>query len=280
MGSKKANIDKQVVKDFGDEWCIFDQSGLDERDLNELFNSYFSIFPWHVLSENTVNLDFGCGTGRWAKLLAPRIGLLHCIDASYEALEVAKKNLADNKNCIFHVASVDDIPLENSSIDFGYSLGVLHHVPDTEAGISSCVSKLKKGAPFLIYLYHAFDGKPTWYRYLWKLSEMCRYVISKMPFKIRYFICQTIALMVYWPLSRFALVFERITGHNMDSFPLSDYRKRSFYVLRNDALDRFGTKLEQRFTREQIRKMMERSGLGNIIFSTNRPYWCAVGYRK
>ena len=50
--------------------------------------------------------------------------------------------------------------------------------------------------------------------------------------------------------------------------------------MRTDALDRFGTRLEQRFTQRQIKNMMEQAGLENIQFSSEVPFWCAVGYRK
>jgi hypothetical protein len=50
--------------------------------------------------------------------------------------------------------------------------------------------------------------------------------------------------------------------------------------MRTDALDRFGTKLEQRFTAAQIRQMMERAGLERITFSNSVPFWCAVGFKK
>ena len=50
--------------------------------------------------------------------------------------------------------------------------------------------------------------------------------------------------------------------------------------MRTDALDRFGTKLEHRFTKKEILSMMEISGLENISFDENHaPYWCAVGYK-
>jgi hypothetical protein len=69
-------------------------------------------------------------------------------------------------------------------------------------------------------------------------------------------------------------------GLDVDAIPLSFYRHRSFYVMRTDALDRFGTKLEKRFTKTEISQMMERAGLENLVFSDRAPYWCAVGYRK
>ena len=50
--------------------------------------------------------------------------------------------------------------------------------------------------------------------------------------------------------------------------------------MRTDALDRFGTRLEQRFSYNQIKEMMLKSGLENIEFSNEEPFWCAVGYRK
>ena len=69
-------------------------------------------------------------------------------------------------------------------------------------------------------------------------------------------------------------------GFNVNNIPLSAYRKLSFYTMRTDALDRFGTRLEKRFSREQIKAMMEKAGLERVKFSENIPFWCAVGYRR
>lgn len=271
-----SNLDARVVEGFGAEWSHFDQSGLSSEEQRILFDSYFSIFPWDALPAGAMGFDLGCGSGRWAKLVAPRVGWLHCIDASEAALQVAQQNLRDRPNCCFHRASVDGIPLPDRSADFGYSLGVLHHVPDTQEGLNACVAKLKPGAPFLLYLYYALDNKPGWYRLLWKTSNTGRILLSRLPFPVRYLVSQGIALMVYWPLARLARLLERL-GVSVESLPLSFYRRRSFYVMRTDALDRFGTRLEQRFTRAQIQRMMEQAGLHQIVFSEQPPYWCAVG---
>jgi ubiquinone/menaquinone biosynthesis C-methylase UbiE len=275
----RANIDPDVVSGFGDEWERFDQSALAQSEHQEIFDHYFSIFPWHLLPNNAVGLDVGCGSGRWAKLVAPRVGRLHCVDASEQALAVARSSLAGLSNCEFHHASVDAIPVEPDSADFAYSLGVLHHVPDTQAGLSSVVSRLKRGAPFLVYLYYAFDNKPAWYRWLWKLSESGRFVVARSPLRVRYVASQVLATTVYFPLARLARVAE-VAGFNVDSFPLAYYRDRSFYVMRTDALDRFGTKLEKRFNQREIESMLIAANLDRITFSEHAPYWCAVGYKK
>ncbi|HXX74306.1 MAG TPA: class I SAM-dependent methyltransferase [Nitrospiraceae bacterium] len=273
------NLDAQTVQGFGDEWTRFDQKGLAEHEREELFNRYFHIFPWQLLPAGAVGFDLGCGSGRWAALVAPRIRRLHCIDASESSVAVARRNLASLPNCEFHVASVDQLPLDADSMDFGYSLGVLHHVPDTEAGLRACVNALKPGAPFLLYLYYAFDNRPWWFRLLWRISDLGRRVISRSPMRLRYAISQMIAGIVYYPLARLSFLLERV-GVNVDCVPLSSYRAHSFYVMRTDALDRFGTKLEQRFTAAQIRGMMERAGLERITFSGSVPFWCAVGLKK
>ena len=272
------NLDHKVVQGFGDEWNRFTQSELSSKELKDVFRLYFSIFPWDRLPKDAVGFDLGCGSGRWAKLVAPRVKKLHCIDPSL-ALDIARKNLMEFKNCEFHNATVDEIPLKDNSMDFGYSLGVLHHCPDTQAGLDECVKKLKIGAPFLVYLYYDFDNRPWWFRIIWRITDLIRRVISRMPYSLRYWASQIIAATVYFPLARLSWAVEEI-GFSSKNIPLSIYRNLSFYLMRTDALDRFGTRLEQRFSYNQIKEMMLKSGLENIEFSNEEPFWCAVGYRK
>lgn len=277
--TRSENLDREVVSGFGDEWTRFDQSALESSELQSMWDSYFAIFPWDALPPGAAGFDVGCGSGRWAKCVAPRVGRLVCLDASAAALEVARRNLSNLPNCEFHHASVDSMPIADGSMDFGYSLGVLHHVPDTAAAIRSCAAKLRPGAPFLIYLYYWFDNRPRWFRATWKVSELLRGVVSRMPHMLRYGVSQVLAAAVYWPLARMSRLVEKI-GLSVDRIPLSFYRNRSFYVMRTDALDRFGTRLEQRFTRDQITKMLQDAGLESVRFSENAPYWCALAWKK
>jgi hypothetical protein len=130
-----------------------------------------------------------------------------------------------------------------------------------------------------VYLYYAFDNRPLWFREIWKLSEVMRHGISRLPYSLRYFVSQVIAGLVYFPLAKIAYVLEKL-GLDVSNIPLSAYRHLTLYSMRTDALDRFGTRLEQRFTKAQIKKMMEAAGLCDIVFSNEVPYWCAVGMRK
>jgi ubiquinone/menaquinone biosynthesis C-methylase UbiE len=279
MMRKDGNLDPKTVEGFGDEWDAFDQSGLSADEHRQLFESYFSIFPFAELSSGAEGFDLGCGSGRWAMLVAPCVGRLHCIDPAPKALDVARRRLAGLENIEFHLAGVDSIPLRDASQDFGYSLGVLHHVPDTEAGLAACVRKLRTGAPFLLYLYYNFDNRSPWYRALWRVSDVARRGISRLPFGARKMLSDAIAAIVYWPTARSARWLERV-GWNVTNVPLSAYRGSSFYVMRTDALDRFGTRLEKRFSRAEIAAIMRRCGLDDIVFSESVPHWVACGRKS
>jgi SAM-dependent methyltransferase len=278
MSDRRSNIDPLTVAGFGDEWAAFDQSALNEHEHYKLFERYFANFPFEDLPPDAEGFDLGCGSGRWAALVAPKVGKLHCIDPSDKALAVARHALGSQKNVEFHLAGADSIPLAQASQDFGYSLGVLHHIPDTAAALRDCVSRLKPGAPFLIYLYYALDNRPAWFRRLWRTSEAGRHLVSRLPFGLRKAVTTAIAVTVYWPLARAARLAER-GGAAVGNWPLSPYRTLSFYTMRTDALDRFGTRLEQRFARAEIERMMLDAGLTDVRFSEREPYWVACGVK-
>ena len=69
-------------------------------------------------------------------------------------------------------------------------------------------------------------------------------------------------------------------GFNIESIPLSHYRDKNFYQMKNDSLDRFGTRLEKRFSKEEIIDMLIDAGMEKIIFSQNDPYWVCLSYKK
>ena len=273
---ERTNADRRTIDSFGMEWSAFDQAPLSQDEADRIFQSYFGIFPFDMLAPEPKGFDCGCGSGRWAKFVAPKVKFLACVDPSEAALAVAQRNLSGLDNLSFHCASANDMPLADSSQDFGYSLGVLHHIPDTELAMKGCVSKLKSGAYFLVYLYYRFDNRPLWFRALWRLSDPVRRSISRLPFRLKKIVTDGIAYTVYWPLARSAKAFEA-AGLDARHWPLHAYRNLSMYTLRTDALDRFGTRLEQRFSRQEIEDMMRRCGLADIKFADGPPYWVAVG---
>ncbi len=272
------NQDRNTVKSFGDEWSRMNQSNLSEIERKKIFNDYFLIFPFNLIGKDSIGFDMGCGSGRWAAIMAPLVKRLFCIDASSEAIKVARENLKSFDNINYQISSVNETGLDSDLFDFGYSLGVLHHLPNTSAAITSCAMLLKKGSPFLLYLYYSFDNKPLWYKLVWQISELVRGVVNKLPPALKMILTDLLAIIIYLPLSRIAFLFEK-AGFNVDNFPLSYYKDKSFYTMRTDSRDRFGTPLEKRFSKIEIKQMMEKAGFKNVKFSEFKPYWVVVGIK-
>lgn len=279
MTLSSKNVDARTADSFADEWSRFDQSELSEEELERMFESYFHIFPWDSLPDDARGFDMGCGTGRWAKFVAERVGHLTLVDVSEKTLNVARRNLAGVENIDFVQGSANNSPLPLASQDFGYSLGVLHHVPDTRKALASCAKLLRPGSPFLIYLYYRFDNRPKWFAAIWRISEIGRALVCRLPNRVKHLITDTIAALVYWPLARLGRATSRL-GLDARNLPLYEYRNSTFYTMRTDSRDRFGTPLEQRFTRDEIHSMMVDAGLQDIEFSDAPPFWCSVGYRS
>jgi SAM-dependent methyltransferase len=279
LSDRSENIDWDTVSSFGEEWSKFDQ--FTENEIEKIGDEYFDLLRDDMVSSSsTVALDVGCGTGRWSQYLSQKVARIEAIDPS-EAVFSARKALASRPNVRVSQADVDNIPFHDATFDFVFSLGVLHHIPDTAQALAKCVAKLKPGGWFLVYLYYCLDNRGFAYRALFKLAHYARGIICQLPKSLKQGVCEVIAFGIYWPLSRAAGFFSRrsTTGNFGRRMPLFYYADKSLKVMRNDALDRFGTPLEQRFSKSQITAMMEAAGLTNIRFSERAPFWHAVGQK-
>ncbi len=273
------NIDPVTVESFGEEWNKF--SEFNDEEIESIGNEYFDIVPTELLNQDsTTVIDLGCGSGRWSMYLSDKVKEIHAVDPS-KAVFSAAHLTQSAPNIFLSQASVDNIPFDDESFDFGISLGVLHHIPDTEKALMSLSKKIKRNGHLLIYLYYALDNRSMAYRALFNVSTLFRRIISKMPSGLKKFTCDLIAFFVYLPfvgIASLVKVFSK--GDFYKKVPLSYYVGKSLNVIRNDSLDRFGTPLEQRFTKEQIAEMMKNCGFEDLVFSEKMPCWHVIGKKK
>ena len=268
--------DNNVIRDFGDEWERF--NFLDEKKLQSLreqFDKYIAPLPEELRKRNDLIIaDFGAGTGRWSHFLRDFAAKIYVLEPAEKAFRVLTSRFRDDSKVVLLHESVESNQIPNNSLDLAVSLGVLHHIADTQGAIQKVAEKIKPGGTFLGYLYYALENKPFLYRALWRLSDSIRKVISRLPKKFKLVLADFIALTIYLPLATISRILERF-GISVDSVPLHHYKDLSFHVMRNDALDRFGTTLEQRFTQAEIVQMLTSAGFTqkSIRFSSEEPFW-------
>ncbi|MEQ9415353.1 MAG: class I SAM-dependent methyltransferase [Cyclobacteriaceae bacterium] len=278
MSTSENNIDWTTVNSFGNEWKKFDH--FNESEIQRIGNDYFDLVDERIANNNSLSLDVGCGSGRWARFLSSKVNFIEAIDPSASVFPAAEY-LKDKKNVRISQASVDNIPFQDNSFDFVYSLGVLHHIPDTLAAIGNCYQKIKPGGWFLLYLYYSLENRNFIYRSIFEVSSVFRHFISKLPQGMKQVVCDIIAFTIYLPLALASKLLYSISPLKKIALalPLSYYRNTSLRVMRNDSLDRFGTPLEKRFTKKEIEDMLQQNNFINIKFSQNPPYWHVIAQK-
>jgi len=273
---KDENLDQGVIDSFGHEWATFDYG---ETDTSEALDAQFQAYctPLDLKQfdpKESIAGDFGAGSGRWAARLTPYFSLVYALEPSDGASTVLKNKFTGEAKItvLQETVGANSIPLE--SLDLAMSLGVLHHIPDTGLAIKDVSRKIKPGGVFLCYLYYNLENKPTFYKLIFKVVNAVRKVISGLPQRIKQIVTSAIAAVVYWPLARFSKVISKF-GINTSNIPLHHYADMPFVMLANDALDRFGTTLEQRFSKVDITEMLRAADfdISTLKFSDIEPYW-------
>ena len=276
QNKKDENLDQGVIDSFGHEWATFDYGETETSEaLDAQFMAYCAPIDLNQFNPKTsVAADFGAGSGRWASRLTPYFSLVYALEPSDGASTVLKKKFSDETKIVVlqETVGANSIPL--ASLDLAMSLGVLHHIPDTGLAIKDVSRRIKPGGIFLCYLYYSLENKPTFYKLIFKAVDGVRSVISVLPQRIKQLVTSTIAALIYWPLARFSKVLNKF-GVNTSNIPLHHYADMPFVMLANDALDRFGTSLEQRFSKAEITEMLRAADfdIATLKFSDSEPFW-------
>jgi len=273
---KDENLDQNVIDGFGHEWAAFDYAETETAEaLDAQFAAYCAPIDLSQFNpETSLAGDFGAGSGRWSSRLAPYFSSVYALEPSDGASTVLKRKFTDNPKIVVlqETVGVNSIPV--GSLDLAMSLGVLHHIPDTALAIKDVARSIKPEGVFLCYLYYNLENKPAYYKLIFKGVNIVRQVISASPQPLRRLSATIIAALVYWPLARLSKVLSKL-GRNTANLPLHHYADMPFVMLQNDALDRFGTRLEQRFYKKEITEMLGNAGfdLSTLKFSDVEPFW-------
>ena len=280
---KDENLDQGVIDGFGYEWATFDYSKVETTEaLDAQFRAYCTPINLNQFNPSTsVAGDFGAGSGRWSSRLAPYFSLVYALEPSGGASAVLKSKFTGDPKIkvLQETIGANSIPV--ASLDLAMSLGVLHHIPDTSLAIKDISRSIKPGGVFLCYLYFNLENKPTYYRLIFRGVDMVRRLISSLPQPVRRLSATIIATLIYLPLARLSMLLQKL-GRNTSNLPLHHYAEMPFVMLANDALDRFGTSLEQRFNKAEITEMLRGAdfNLTTLKFSDTEPFWTFTVQKK
>lgn len=280
---RDTNLDQGVIDGFGREWTTFNYSNDENTDaLDAQFAAYCAPIDLTRFNPSTaIACDFGAGSGRWSSRLIPYFSVVHILEPSEGAIKVLKKKFSGEPkvNILHESVGLNSIP--DSTLDLAMSLGVLHHIPNTGLAIKEIARTLKPGGVFLCYLYYNLEGKPVYYRVIFKVVNALRLLISVLPHSIKRISTFMIASTIYLPLARFSKLLNKLKV-DTSNLPLHHYADMPFVMLANDALDRFGTSLEQRFTKLDIIRMLDEDyfDLDTLNFSEIEPFWTFAVTKK
>lgn len=207
---------------FSFEWNTHTQTQLDSQRDDDMSARHFTEktdFHRDDMSQKLV-LDAGVGAGRYSEVVASWGGRVVGVDLSY-AVEAARKNLEDFSNSFVAQADIGKLPFAEGTFDVIFSIGVLHHTPDTRKYFEALVPLLKPGGAIAIWLYSTSPD----YRNRKQWIPFTRYIPDKMFYEwCRWFVPLThkyaTSPWVKWVSS---------------VFPFS----RQDYGLENDILDTF-----------------------------------------
>jgi 2-polyprenyl-3-methyl-5-hydroxy-6-metoxy-1,4-benzoquinol methylase len=147
--------DEEYAGTFGYQWNRFALTQLDSASATTRSRDAFLEKTGLALAglRGKTVLDVGCGMGRFAEVVAEAGARVVAIDLS-SAVDAAAANLSRFENAAVVQADVFALPFAPESFDLVYSIGVLHHTPDTRRAFLALPRFVKRGGDVSIWVYH------------------------------------------------------------------------------------------------------------------------------
>lgn len=103
-----------------------------------------------LLDDDRVVADLGCGTGQVADAVAPFVRRVVAVDSSREMLQAARARLKGHTNVELRRGALEQLPLDDQSVDAAVVALVLHHVPDPAQVCAEVARVLTPGGRFVL----------------------------------------------------------------------------------------------------------------------------------
>jgi ubiquinone/menaquinone biosynthesis C-methylase UbiE len=264
-------VKRLTADSFAYEW---EQFGQRRPEWRKNFLDYLRPHDASFLDGRLV-LDVGTGSGRHSREAADLGARVVAADLG-DAIHVARRNLPEHVLTV--QADAERLPLAPDTFDLVMSIGVLHHLPDTERALCSLVRYAKPGGWLHVYLY--WQPERASHRAVLRAVNAARRVTTRMPHRLLHALCYPLAAALWVTVVKpYGALRRRPRGRRLaDVLPLKTYADYPFAVLVNDQFDRFSAPIEQRFTRAEVETMLRRAGLADVQVLPNHG-WVGSGRR-
>lgn len=195
-------------------------------------------------------LDAGCGSGRFAEIVAEYGGIVVGFDLSY-AVDVALANLGLKENVHLIQADIFNLPFKNDAFDFIYSFGVLHHTPDTHKAFMRLTDLLRKQGKISVFIYSSYNKAIVYTSNFW------RFFTIRLPKKLLYYLCFiSVPLYYFYRISLIGHIGKLLFIISMEP----DWKWR---VL--DTFDWYSAKYQFKYTHAEVYRWFKESGLSDMV---------------
>lgn len=177
LPERTSDVQARTIDDFGVQWNIFDDIDTGYYGESELFDDILRPFLSKADIHGKYVCEIGSGTGRVALMLLKAGGARHILaiepSRAFDVMLERTKDLKDRLTCL-NVAG-DEIP-EGEDLDYVFSIGVIHHIPDPQPTMKAALEALKPGGQMLIWIY-GYEGN-GWYL---AIARPLRFLSHRLP---------------------------------------------------------------------------------------------------
>lgn len=197
-----------------------------------------------------LGLDAGCGFGRSLYYAASYGAEVVGMDLS-EAVESARENTRSLRSVHVVQADIYHPPLRDRSLDFVYSIGVLHLLPDPKRGFHSLARLLAPGAPLFIWVYRR---GPRRRGFQITALRIMRRISARLPLVLLDAVCLGLAVgqWILW-IAPYRVLGRFVPTRSLAGrLPFTLYARYPFRVLHADWFDGLSTPVVNYYTRDEI----------------------------
>ncbi|MBM4340273.1 MAG: class I SAM-dependent methyltransferase [Deltaproteobacteria bacterium] len=256
----------RTIKDFGKQWLRYsDNEGY--YGSFELFSDM--LFPFLKLEDlkNCKVAEIGSGAGRIVNMLLES-GVQHVVAVEpSDAFAVLTRNIRNSEKVTCLKTTGDQLsPYED--LDYVFSIGVLHHIPDPKPVVEAALKALRPGGHFFVWLY----GKEGNESYL-ALIKPLRVLTKKLPHPA----LASLVWLIHHPLNLYIRLCHRFPLP-LKRYLLSVFGKMPPEKRRLIIYDQLNPDYAKYYTRQEAIKLLEDGGFVNVRAQHRHGYsWTVIG---